>query len=43
MSMSETQAQRNTRVRSGRIILLLSIAFWIASAGGIILMININK
>lgn len=43
MSVSETEEERAVRVRKGRLAMLLSIAFWIVSAGGIILLININK
>lgn len=43
MSTTETDQQRGARNRGGRIAVILSFAFWIFSAGGIILMINLNK
>jgi hypothetical protein len=43
MSMIENEQQRTTRSRGGKLAVLFSVAFWIISAGGIILMINLNK
>jgi hypothetical protein len=43
MPVSETEAERISRIRKGRLALLFSIAFWIVSAGGIILLINLKK
>jgi hypothetical protein len=43
MSMTETEQERAARLRKGRFALLFSIAFWILSSGGIILLINLNK
>jgi len=43
MSYSETEVQRAARILRGRIAIVLCLGFWIASAGGIIMMININQ
>ena len=39
----ETGDERSARLRRGRIALMLSIAFWIVTAGGIIMMINFGR
>ena len=38
--INETDGESNSRVRTGRIVALLCIAWWVVSVGGIILVIN---
>lgn len=38
--MNETDNQTSSRLRTGRIVAILCIAWWIASVGGIIYVIN---
>jgi len=38
--MAESDGQTNNRVRTGRIVALLCITWWIASIGGIIFVLN---
>lgn len=38
--INETDGESNGRVRTGRIVAMLCIAWWVLSVGGIILVIN---
>ena len=38
--VEETADQRSKRIRNGRLAILLSVAWWIASVGGVIYVIN---
>jgi len=43
MSGNESEADKSRRIRNGRMALILSIAWWVISIGGIITVINLQS
>ena len=43
MSEVETPAERNRRVRNGRIAMFVAFTWWIVSVGGVITVINMQS
>lgn len=38
--ITETSAEQNSRIRTGRLVALACIVWWIASIGGVIFVLN---
>lgn len=43
MQIAETASGTSARIRNGRIAIILSVSYWLATVGGIILMTNLYR